>query len=290
MAMALFSKNEQIAQLKLPHNRVQSFADCLFNKTSKTLLIGVMILLFSLPLLLILGIANILVYETTLQVASGTLTEADGAQRIFDTLNAAYLLLIPALVVLFIGLAGLVRVSRRMIFQEHVAFFADFASGVKSNCRAFSLTAFVLGLLHFVMMYLARLGYFVADTAWLDLTFAVSLGALVLALVIAPLIMFQTDLYNLPFLHKLKNAFLLAMRTAIATIPFMGLLFSPWLLLLIRYDGATYFLVIVLLFLLITPLELLALQQYAYSILDRFINKTHHPEIYDKGIYRHAND
>jgi hypothetical protein len=38
------------------------------------------------------------------------------------------------------------------------------------------------------------------------------------------------------------------------------------------------------------PLQFLAIHEYTLSVPDKFVNKTHHPEIYDKGIYRHAHD
>jgi hypothetical protein len=288
--MAQLSNHDQIRQLKLPTNRVQSFFDCLLNKTSVTLLLGLFVFLFSLPLLLVLGISNILVYDITMQVGEGLITEAVAATRIFDTLNAAYLLLIPALVILFVGLSGLTRVTRRMIHQEHIAFFHDLIDGIKSIYASFTIMAIVLGILHFVMMLLARLGYFWEATSWLDITLAISIGALVLTLLITPFVLFQTDLYNLSFWSKLKNSFLLGMRTAPVTLPFMLAIFSPWLLLLIRYDGIGYFIVIGLLFMMAAPLQFLAIHEYTLSVLDKFVNKTHHPEIYDKGIYRHAHD
>jgi len=288
--MAQLANQDQIRQLKLPTNRIQSFFDCLLNKTSLTLLLGLFVFLFSLPLLLVLGISNILVYDITLQVSGGLIIEEVGATQIFDTLNAAYLLLIPALIILFIGLAGLTRVTRRMIFQEHVAFFHDFKQGIKSNFMSFAVMGMVIGILHFVMMLLARLGYFWEATTWLDITLAISIGALVLTLLITPFVLFQTDLYNLTYWGKLKNSFLLGVRTAPVTLLFMIAIFSPWLLLLIRYDGAVYFIVIGLLFMIAAPLQLLALHEYTLSVLDKYVNKTNHPEIYDKGIYRYAHD
>ncbi|HOJ44834.1 MAG TPA: hypothetical protein PK340_02180 [Bacilli bacterium] len=288
--MAFVPKHETIRQLRLPTNRWQSFFDCVVNKTSTTLLLGLFVFIFSIPLLLVLGISNILVYDITMQISEGLITEAGAATRIFDTLNAANLLLIPSLVVLFIGLSGLTRVTRRMIFQEHIAFIHDFKQGVSSNWASFSLLAIALGILHFVMMLLARLGYFWEAASWLDVTLAIGIGALVLTFLITPFVLFQTDLYNLSFGGKLKNSFLLGMRTAPVTLPFMLAIFSPWLLLLIRYDGVGYFIVIGLLFMMAAPLQFLAIHEYTLSVLDKFVNKTNHPEIYDKGIYRHAHD
>lgn len=276
------------AHLKLPYNRVQSFIDCLLHKKTLIFLSGLMILLFALPLLLVLGITNIISYEITLQLKEGLITNEVANGRLFETYNAANLLFIPALMVLFVGLAGTFRVTRRMIFQDDVSFFYDFRTGLKSNTKYFLFTALIIGVLRFVMMFLFRAGLVLPSSSWLDITFAVSVAGLVLTLLLTPFILLQTDLYNLSFFATIRNAFLLGMKSALTTLPLLIISFAPWLLMLITYNGPTYFIVLALLLILFTPLSLLAVHEYGLSILDRYVNKTHYPEIYEKGIYRRA--
>ena len=276
--------------LKLPKNRRQSYFDCVFNKTSTLLLVGLTILLCALPLLIILGVTNILIYDIKLQLLDGLISKEVANSRFFETYNAANFLLIPAFIILFIGLSGIIRVTRRMIFQEHIAFFYDFKAGVKSNARSFVLAGLFLSLLYAVMMLLARFPLITNELKWLDATFAISIAAFVLALLIVPFYLLQSDLYNLNFKDKLKNSFLIGMRSILTTLPFLLLLFAPWLLLLINYDSVVYFIVIALLLLVVMPLSLLAMHEYGLSILDKYINKVHHPSIYRKGLFTNAED
>lgn len=276
--------------LKLPKNRLQSFFDCILHKTSHFLLVGLTIFLFAIPLLIISGITNILVYEIKLQLAQNIITIEAANRRLFETFTASNFLLVPSFVLLFIGLAGVLHVTRRMIFQEHVSFFDDFKTGLKSNTLTFALIGLLLGVLYAVMMTLARSGLVMPKSTMLDITFAISIAAFVLALLMAPFMLLQTDLYNLSLKDKFKNSFLLGMRTALTTLPLLILVFSPWLLLLINYDGVTFFIVLALLLLIATPLALLAIHEYGLHILDKYINKIHHPSIYRKGIFSDAKD
>ncbi len=277
-------------RLRLPKNRWESFWDCVSNQSGKLLSCGLCATLFALPLILIWAFTNILIYDINLQIEIGEMTSTLGAQRIFDTMNTANLLTIPAIMVFFVGLAGAVRIVRRLIWQEDVFFWFDFKKGIKENAGSFLVTGLLLGVTNWVVQTLIRYGYFVENSSWYDIVLPISIAAMVLLLPIFVFTLFQTDLYSLPYLAKLKNSFLLAMRTAPSTFATVCLVFAPWAVLFFSMDEILYLVIFAALIVLLTPLELLALNEYSLHIFDRFINKENHPEIYDKGIYRHAQD
>lgn len=279
-----------MSRLRLPKNRWQSFWDCVSNQSSKLLSCGFCTLLFALPLIVVWAITNILIYDLNLQIDLGELTAVVGAQKIFDTMNTANLLTIPALMVLFVGLSGEVRIVRRLIWQEDVFFWFDFKKGIKENAGSFLITGLLLGVANWVVQTLIRYGYFVGNSAWYDIVLPISIAAGVLLLPIFTFTLFQTDLYSLPYLAKLKNSFLLAMRTAPSTFLAMFLVCAPWAALFISMDEVLYLILVAVFVVFLVPLELLALNEYSLHIFDRFINQANHPEIFDKGIYRHAQN
>ena len=165
-------------------------------------------------------------------------------------------------------------------------FFYDFKQGIKQNSGSFALAAIVISLASFLMQLLIRYGYFVADSPLYDAALVLAIALFVLLALISIIDIFQTDLYNLPLFQRWKNSFLLSMRTAPKTLVALLAFAAPWAMLLIPYDGLWYFIVLAFLFIVILPLGILAIQEYSFAIFDRYINKDHHPSIYDKGIYR----
>ncbi|HAK05624.1 MAG TPA: hypothetical protein DCM23_02835 [Firmicutes bacterium] len=278
--------NDEIIKLKLPRNRIQSWFDCLINHTRDLVLSGLILTLFAFPLIALLGLTNIIVFNINYQLSIASITELEAAKQIFEAMNTSNVLAIPALVVLFVGLAGIIRVTRRLIWQEHVSFSFDFKQGIKQNGISLAITALALGIVNFVMQLLIRYGYFAPDSSLYDAALVISIALFALLILIAIHDIFQTDLYNLTFKHRVKNSFLLAMRTAPQTILAVILFIVPWISLFFSYNGIVYFIILAILFIIILPLQLLAIQEFIFSVFDRVINKEHHPEIFDKGIYR----
>ena len=277
---------EEIIRLKLPRNRVQSFFDIFANNFSRLFASGFVFAFFALPMMIVLGINNIIVYDIKNQMAAAAISESEGARLIFDTINAANLLLIPMLVVLAVGVAGLIRLTRRLVWQQDISFWHDFGRGVKENVGSIIMVSVMIGTINFVMQLLARYGYFIAASGWYDIALATSIVAFALIVVIGVFVLFQTDIYNLTFFAKIKNGFLLAMRTAPATFALFIAVFSPWVIFWIPMDDITYFVLLGVMLLIVAPLELLSLHEYLFHVFDRFINRDHHPDIYGKGLYR----
>ncbi len=277
---------DEISRLRLPQNRWQSFLDCISNHASQLIGCGLVLALFAFPLIGVLGLTNILVFDLNYQIEIGTVTAVEGAKAIFNTMNTANLLTIPTLMILFIGFSGLVRIIRRLIWQEDIFFWFDFKKGIKENWKSFLLVGFIVGGVNWLVQLLIRYGYFIDHSSWYEWALPISIAVAVLLIPILCLTRFQTDIYVLSFRAKMKNSFLLTMRTAPSTLGFMALVFAPWGIFLISMNEVLYLVLLAFFFFVIAPLELLAISEYCLHVFDRFINKNNHPEIFDKGIYR----
>lgn len=267
---------------QLPSNHWQSFIDISWNRFGMIVALGSNILLFSLPLIIHLMILNMrvnLIYENTI------LTAEEIANSAFQTLNYGYLIMIPLLMILGVCLSGTFRIIRKLIWQEGVSFKDDFVVGVRQNYKPFLFITFFIGLILFVFQYLIHLSQFIVSMPGIDYAIALTIVSVVYLIPVSFFVMIQTDIYNLSFLKKLKNSFILALATFLKTMMVSIAILIPWLLLLI--PNVIIFLVAsLILIIVVLPIELLGLAEYIFSVLDQYINLNNHPSIYQKGIWK----
>lgn len=285
----MFGKRKVAAQdfnmNQLPKNRYESFWDCIKNRFNVILNSGFLLLLFSVPLLFVINFSNLLIYETNLALKEGYITSHDAAIRIFDISNWTNLLTILALMILAVGLSGVIRVYRQLIWQEGIFFWSDFIGGIKSDALHNVLIFMLVGCLNYLMQYTIRFGYFNTDSLALTFAISLSIAAFVVGVLILFFFVFQTVLYQLSFIAKIKNAFLFLGKHALSNFIVLILMAAPWALLFVPHQ-IFYLIISVVLFLLILPLEVLIIMEYCFHIFDLYINKEHYPTIYRKGMWQ----
>ncbi len=273
---------------KLPHNRVQVFFDVYRNRFSVMMRLGLIALAFFLPATAVMTFTNLKVYEVQALVAAGSVTAEEGAATVFGLINAGNLLMIAALAAAAAGIAGICGVVRRLIWQEGVLFAHDFGRSVKENAPTFCLIAAAGGVLNYLLQYALRNLYF-SQTAGAEIAAIAAIAATALFLPTIPLILTQCTLYNLPLHKKICNAFLLTMRTAYLSFPAAAANAAPFLLLLIP-SAYVFVPLLVILPLFAVPSLITFDMLFCDYVLDKFVNKSNFPEIYDKGIWRNAVD
>lgn len=275
--------------LKLPSNRWQSFGDILKNRFNILLKIGSILTISGLPLIILVIIRNILIYDIKLALLNEFITVEAAAQSVFQTRNFFNLLQIAAFLLIGLMFSGLIRIIRNLIWQEPIFFASDFKKGLSQN-YAHTLLLFLLGgFLFFLVRFLITYGNFISESSAYTWALVFAIVLCVLFLPTAVFSLFQNDLYQLSLKAKLKNSFLLFMRTFLYSFPLIIFPFSFWFLTLLNI-GYWFVLVFILGFLLILPITFLAYGEFAFYCFDEAINKTHHPEIYKKGIFTDARD
>ncbi len=271
----------------LPATRRQVLADIYRNRLPLLLDLGLVLLLFFLPLTAVGMLTLAQSADINHALVQGQIPAGEAAVQLIQIRNAGNILLLPALVILAVGLAGAANILKNLVWQEGVLFKGDFRQGITSNWRCFSLTALIAGVLNYAANYLVNVGFFESGTAleWGLIAVLAACGIFALAV---PFVLIQSTLYHLGYVQKLSNALLLSMRTFFPTLGLVLLNVLPFLVLLID-NYTVHIFTMILLPILAIPSLLLVDTLYVHSVLDKYINREHFPQIYRKGLKTDAN-
>lgn len=270
----------------LPSNHYESFFDIIKNRWTVLMLLGLFFLLFSLPIVIKDILTNIALLELAEQFNSGLITSLAARNEAFRIQNLSDILNIPLAALFSLTIAGSLRILRQLIWQEGLFFGNDYYLSIKQNSWHTIVVFTFWFLLLFTFKYLLRISQ-LEETSWhLDLALGISLAAVFLFIPLFLLALFQTSIYQLPLHQKLKNALLMTVATAPKTLIMTLLIIAPWALLLINTMQLWLEIGLwILLMLVVLPLLILAFNEYAFNLFDRFINQKHHPDIYQKGLW-----
>ena len=267
-------ENKDFNISNMPHNRIEVFKDILLNRSSTLFSVGIMLLIFAIPLIAI-------VFFSLQTLANFKEYSEETYQQLLLTLNTNNLLIMVGIMFFSIGMGGAYKIVRMLIWQEGIFFMHDFFKGVKENLKNFLLTGFFIGLLNLVTQYL----YFNVSVS----EYAIMACIIVIAFFL-PSVLFilgQSIIYKLPYIQMLKNAILLAWRNFYTSIPVL-LLNVAFIVVPFFIENIAYLVYILLIPILIAPLLIMFNMLYTDTLFDKFINKDNFKEIYDKGIYRNG--
>lgn len=265
----------------LPLTRYQQFFDIFKNEWKTLLLMGVLLIFFSLPYLTLDVIHWFIKVNLPAQLAEsgGTPEMIQSGLMLTDILYEA-ILVIPTMLIA-VPLAGLARIFKRLIHGEGVLFKNDFFDGVKMNVWQFIVIIFIYALLRFITQLVF---IFIQNVPYLaEIVYGASSGILFIVFVPILLFMFaECSLYKMNFMMNFKNSTQLAFNSILYMIIFSAIIFSVYFMRYINHPVLRIGLDVVLI--LLSPLYLLALSLFTTSRFDRYINQEHYPEIYRKGL------
>ncbi len=271
----------------LPATRRQLFGDVYKTRLSLIFDLGLVLLGFFLPVVAVSMLTQLHSADIGYALAEDILSAEAAAAELMELRNAVNLLLIPCLLLLSLGLAGVCQIVKNLAWQEGILFRADFAKGVRENWRSFCMTALIAGILNYCCGYLFNIGFLRTGTGR-DLGLAAVMAAGGIFALALPFVLIQSTLYNLSYGKKLVNGILLSMRTFFPTLGLLALNLLPFGLLLIE-NSLVRICALLLLPLAVLPCLVILDTLYVHSVLDTYINKDHFPEIYRKGLYSHAD-
>ena len=265
----------------LPLTRYQQFFDIFKNEWKTLLLMGVLLIFFSLPYLTLDVIHWFIKVNLPAQLAEsgGTPEMIQSGLMLTDILYEA-ILVIPTILIA-VPLAGLARIFKRLIHGEGVLFKNDFFDGVKMNVWQFIVIIFIYALLRFITQLVF---IFIQNVPYLaEIVYGASSGILFIVFVPILLFMFaECSLYKMNFMMNFKNSAQLAFNSILYMIIFSAIIFSVYFMRYINHPVLRIGLDVVLI--LLSPLYLLALSLFTTSRFDKYINQEHYPEIYRKGL------
>lgn len=286
--MSLFSHGPRAATedydiSSLPKTRREVFRDVCGLHWGRLLLLGLLLLLFALPVFLCglyQDITMLLLAEQVEKGAVGTESAVLLARRLklFCALIRIFLLILFS-----IGLAGAMQIVKRYAWLENVSPTHDFAKGIRQNVRQYALLLSAGGVLALLctyayhMMPLAGSEVFYRVAAYIPtalcLLFLLPVGALMIpCIAIYDNKLSQHTQYGM--LLFLKYGWRILLRLAICASP-LALLMIPKLIFRV-IGGVTAGLLL--------PFSLLAWFLSASDWLDQEVNRDYYPQLVEKGL------
>ena len=263
----------------LPKNRKEVFFDCLKMRYGIIMGLGLMCVLFALPIVICLLLRDISLSSLLENIANQKYEEGEGYE-LFYTLKMTYsVVMVPCFVIFGIGLSGVMYIIRQLVWYEGMFFFSDFFEGIKKNWKAYTASFFALGIYN---VELTMLNYRQLSEMWYGIYLGVGL-LLVIPIVIFILLM--SLIYKFSFRGSVRNAFLLYMRSITKTLLAELSIVLAFVPMGITHVVFKYIVLLVFVLFLLPPI-LMGVVLYGFSLFDKYINKEQYPELVNKGIFK----
>lgn len=276
--------NKDYTKAMLPQTRRAVFFDVMHLQWKSLLLLGVILLLFFLPLLL-----SILVKDIYITNVYQMLENADETQRLTSSQILLCLNILRSLVntlflvILGVALSGVLRVIRQYAWGENVHLPMDFPKGIKDN---FSQTAAICGLAGLIYTLCLAVFYTAGSYATPFLSMLSMLPIPLSALIVLPVFaiaLVMVPVYNNRLGGTLKNSFLVYIRALLKCLLGLAGCMLIWVPAMLpnfycHILGSVFAV-------LLTPMALLAWTLICYDLFDIHINPQVAPELIGKGTY-----
>ena len=278
----MFKRNEKHvtddeAIRALPHDRKGVFFDLLSHRKMTLFVLSCYTFMFFIPLAVDLFFFN---YLESAAIA------ADKKEYLFSLVFYSMCIMIPCMVVGFIGFAGAFYTAKRLVWQEDINLAVDFFHGIKENWKH----AIINGLLFGIILFGVVIGgsYLLIFAPTSPITCGIGIGALILVFLTFGMVIalnFTQDVYyENGILTTFKNSFC-----------FLGLLNWRILVLFLLTTGGLFVLSIfnlitlgigLFLFAILNSVVIIIYTLLSHSVFDKYINQEHYPDMVGKGLYK----
>ncbi|MFA5448961.1 MAG: hypothetical protein WC292_00775 [Clostridia bacterium] len=265
----------------LPTNRKQLFFELVYTKSREWMKISLVIFLFSLPLLIWLGINSLT--DSLLISQIDEVSKDEQAQIIVNIFYRQLIkngVSIPFYMLLATGLGAISYVARNLVWGDMNDFKADFKKGFKENWKYSLFLGLIFGI---IINSLSIMN-------WLIFGFQNQLGIIIYAFILLIFIsmmvfgLAQQAVYNNKFLHLLRNSMILTLSNLFMNILVFLLVLSPIGLIMYFAVSLPSAIILIMLALIGFGYITLILTLYSHYIFDKYINAKHYPEMVNKGI------
>ena len=269
------------AKRALPHNRKEAFFDLLKYRKMALFVLSCYVFMFFIPLAVDLFLFN---YWESMAIA------AEKTEYLYSLVFYSMLIMIPCMMIGFIGFAGGYYVSKKLVWQEGISIAVDFFEGVKQNWKRALANGFLFGLVLFGLVVGGSYLYIFSPGS--PIWSGIGIGALILFFLVFGMIvslnLAQDVYYTNTMLATLKNSFC-----------FLGLINWKIILLFILSTGVVVTLACfnmitlaigLFLFAVLNGVVIVLYTLIAHSAFDKYINLEHYPDMVGKGLYKQAED
>ena len=272
--------DEDVKQ-SLPRNRKEVFFDLLKTRKMTLFAFSCYTFMFFIPLAVDLfifnNLENYLISQGDIQ---GTLT----------LIIYSMIIMLPCMVIGFLGFAGAFYTAKRMVWQEGISLAHDFFKGIKENWKHAVINGVIFGLVLFALIVGGTL---LSMTSGLNpVVKGIGIGALILFFLVFGMVIAlnftQCVYYENSFSVTLKNSF-----------SFLGLLNWKILLVFLFSTGVVVTLGLfnlltlaigLILFAFTNSVVIILYTLISHSAFDKYINKEHYPEMVNKGLYKNDKE
>ena len=265
------------AKRSLPTTRKEVFFDLLRNRKMTLFALSCFTFMFFIPLAVDLFFFN---YLESAAIA------ADKKEYLFSLVFYSMCIMLPCMVVGFIGFAGAFYTAKRLVWQEDINLAVDFFHGIKENWKH----AIINGLLFGVILFGVVIGgsYLLIFAPTSPITCGIGIGALILVFLTFGMVIalnFTQDVYY-------ENGILTAFKNSFC---FLGLLNWRILVLFLLTTGGLFVLSIfnlitlgigLFLFAILNSVVIIIYTLLSHSVFDKYINQEHYPDMVGKGLYK----
>ena len=265
----------------LPHSRKEVFFDLLKTRKMTLFVMSCYVFMFFIPLAVDLFYFN---FVESAAIAS------EKYEYLFSLIFYSMLIMLPCMVIGFLGLAGGFYVAKKLVWQEGISISVDFFKGIKENWKRALINGFIFGVILFGVI--VGSSYLLIFAKSMPIFCGVGIGALILIFLLFGMVVAlnftQEVYYSNSFFATFKNSFM-----------FLGLI--NWKI-LVLYLLSTVVVVVLGLFNMIT----LAVGMFLFAVLnsvvivlytlishsafDKFINEEKYPDMVGKGLYKVEKD
>ncbi len=276
---------EPFHESNLPATRTKQFFDILKNRLGA--IVGISLLVFAFSLLAIVWFIawRAFIISPPADIANDPVLLAN---RAFYLNLILYLVLLPLIMLSYVGLGGAFQVLKKLCWNEGIFFFHDFAKGIRESYKVSLLAGFLVG---FVLLGTMSNYYFyqvISLPFIMQVAFMTILTLILVITIMASLFMvMQAQIFRNKISGYLKNGYLFAAVLFPKNLVFFILGIIP---LIVFFFIRLIFLQLVYLFVLaIIGFGIFTLIWSLYSIyvFDKYINQNYEKELVDKGLYHH---
>lgn len=269
------------AKKTLPHTRKEVFFDLIKHRKMTLFSLSSFVFMFFIPL------AVDLFYFNFLESAA---IASDKAEYLFSLFFYSMIIMIPCMLIGFLGLAGGFYVAKKLVWQEGISLASDFFQGIKENWKRALINGFIFGILLFVAV--VGSSYLLIFAREYPVLCGIGIGASILMLLMFGMVIalnFTQDVYyQNKFHHTFKNSF-----------HFLGLLNWKIFLVFILSTGVVITLGIfnmitlgigLFLFAIFNSVVIILYTLISHAGFDKYVNAEHYPDMVGKGLYKVIND
>lgn len=270
--------NTDFKEEMLPSTRKELFFDFLKNHYADLIKIGLLLLLFLIPLFIVLVLQDVMLLNVNELYNQKEIDLTTYKANILTIQFYTSIFEIPSIIFFFFGFSGILKLLKEYSFQEPVFFKLDFKNSIKENWKTF----IILGLISAIILFISKWLLIFINNPF------ISYGQIGISFILyVPIILlFLTAslFYNGKKSIMLRSSCELYAKTFPTTILLIIIIFLPLLLLLIPQTILKYAMLLICV-IIILPITLFIWVLYCNYIFDKYVNAYFHLEVVNKGLY-----